>query len=185
MEDFVTLTQLIEEKKASIQALKSAINKHGIYTFDQVDLLVKADDDDLKTVDDLLAQQHEYEKKFGAYLRRTGTPLSPLELCQEPPSSDEEAEDWSNPYDRFGWPKIVLPDFDSAQQTPDKPGTKPKGHLNHDEEWQARANEIAAELMKAKSNFKPTKDRVAKELAKKLDMNVDTVLRRIRSKGQW
>jgi hypothetical protein len=36
MDDFVTLTQLIQKDTVSIQALTLAIRKHGIYTFDQV-----------------------------------------------------------------------------------------------------------------------------------------------------
>ena len=60
--------------------------------------------------------------------------------------------------------------------------SKPVGHLNHDTEMQARANEIAAERMAA-TNRPITRDKVAKILAKERDMDEATVLRRIRN--QW
>lgn len=58
---------------------------------------------------------------------------------------------------------------------------KPPGHLNHDQQMQRKANEIAAALTTRSS--KPTKNKVAKELAKKCDESLFTVLRRIRK--QW
>ena len=57
--------------------------------------------------------------------------------------------------------------------------TKPLGHLDHDQEMQKRANVIAAEL-KASTNKVPTKGKVAKLLAKELEMAEETVARRIR-----
>lgn len=56
------------------------------------------------------------------------------------------------------------------------------GHLNHDQQLQLQANEIAAELT-ATTKRVPTKDKVAKNLAKKLGIDEATVLRRIRK--QW
>jgi hypothetical protein len=123
MDDFVTLTQLIEKDKVLIQALTQAIKEHGIYTFDQVDLPCKADKDDLQIVSDLLVQQYQYEKDFEAYLKCTGTPLSPLERCQELPRNAEEAEDWANPYDWFGWPESELPSFEILGQSQTLPNT--------------------------------------------------------------
>lgn len=61
-------------------------------------------------------------------------------------------------------------------------GTRPKGHLNHDPQMQLRANEIAAELKK-ENKRKITRELVAKPLAKELNMDKVTVLRRIRK--QW
>lgn len=56
---------------------------------------------------------------------------------------------------------------------------KAKGHLNHDPDLQRRANELAAEIIKTKRKA-PTKDNIAKILAKESDIPADTVLRRIR-----
>lgn len=60
--------------------------------------------------------------------------------------------------------------------------SKPRGHLNHDPEMQAIANQIAAE-QKALTRRPITRIMVAKILAEKLGRNVDTVTRRIRK--QW
>ena len=60
--------------------------------------------------------------------------------------------------------------------------TKHPGHLNHDPKMQARANEIAAEIIAASKRV-PTKDKVAKTLAEELGITFDTVLRRIRA--EW
>jgi hypothetical protein len=94
-----------------------AIRRHGIYAYDQVDLLHKADEDDLQIASDLLVQQYQYEKDPGTYQAlNNGLALSPLERCQELPRSAEEAEEWGNPYDRFGWPRSELPEFDKIGQ---------------------------------------------------------------------
>lgn len=59
--------------------------------------------------------------------------------------------------------------------------SKPAGHLDHDLEMQSRANEIAAEQKTSRKI--PTKSYVAKKLAEELEMDVETVARRIRK--QW
>lgn len=59
--------------------------------------------------------------------------------------------------------------------------SKLPGHLNHDIQMQQRANDIAAKL--TISDRKPTKEKVAKQLATELDQVFETVLRRIRK--QW
>lgn len=58
--------------------------------------------------------------------------------------------------------------------------TKSPGHLNHDSDWQARANQIAAEQKKVLPHRRITRDMVAKILAKELGKDEVTVLRRIR-----
>ncbi|MHB0984686.1 MAG: hypothetical protein ACYC05_03710 [Sulfuricella sp.] len=60
--------------------------------------------------------------------------------------------------------------------------TKPSGHLNHDPEMQARANQIAAE-QKAVTGRPITRNKAAQILAKELETDEGTVLRRIRK--QW
>jgi len=59
---------------------------------------------------------------------------------------------------------------------------KKSGHLNHDPEMQKRANEIASELEATKKRA-PTKDEVAKKLATEIEVQRETVLRRIRA--EW
>lgn len=60
--------------------------------------------------------------------------------------------------------------------------TKHPSHLNHDPQMQQKANEIAAAQMAA-TNRPITRNKVAKFLAKELEMDEETVLRRIRK--QW
>ena len=169
---FITLGQLIH-RGVSIQALTLAIRQDGIYTFDRVDLLCKASPDDLKIVSDCLVAQYDYEKDFVAYIESTGMPVSPLELCEEPPRSSEEEEDRYNPYDQFGWPENEVPVFKVHPNN--EPKTKPRGHLDHDHEWQRRANAIAVS-----QKHRPTKAKVANLLAKELGKTEETVRRRIR-----
>jgi hypothetical protein len=59
---------------------------------------------------------------------------------------------------------------------------KPKGHLNHDPQMQKCANEIAAEELERTKRL-PTRNAIAKLLARKLNINTATVERRIRN--QW
>jgi hypothetical protein len=54
--------------------------------------------------------------------------------------------------------------------------------FNHDLEWQEQANAIAAQLTEANRGRKPTKGKVAIELAKRLTLTRETVERRIRKK---
>ncbi len=58
--------------------------------------------------------------------------------------------------------------------------SKPAGHLNHDPELQARANEIAKRLMAEKRKSLVTKEKVATLLADERGMDIATVLRRTR-----
>jgi hypothetical protein len=65
--------------------------------------------------------------------------------------------------------------------------SKPKvdhGDLNHNLEWQKRANEIAAELKGANPHKRVTKGDVAKKLAPELNETQETVVRRIRNTWQ-
>jgi hypothetical protein len=64
----------------------------------------------------------------------------------------------------------------------DEARPKPKDHLNHDPEMQKRANEIAAEKKKEKKGA-VTRDKVGKLLAQELEMDPETVIRRIRK--EW
>ncbi len=59
----------------------------------------------------------------------------------------------------------------------------PVGHLNHDPDLQAKANEIAKRLIAERKYRRPTRDEVAKLLAAERGMDFATVLRRIRK--QW
>ncbi len=113
---FITLGQLILQN-ISIQTLTLAIRKDGIYTLDLVDLPRKASYEELQTVSELLVAQYDYDKDFDAYFERTGTPLSPVEICAEGPQNAEDAQDWVNPYDQFWWPINLLPDFDQIGQS--------------------------------------------------------------------
>lgn len=62
------------------------------------------------------------------------------------------------------------------------PPEKPRGHLNHDPELQAQANQIAAEH-KTATGRSITREKVAQQLAKQLPLDAATIERRIRK--QW
>lgn len=62
------------------------------------------------------------------------------------------------------------------------PPEKPRGHLNHDPELQAQANQIAAEH-RAATGRSITREKVALRLAKQLPLDAATIERRIRK--QW
>ena len=113
---FITLGEMILQGY-SVQKLVTAIRKSGIYTFDAVDLPCKASDEDLQIVSGLLVAQYEYDKRYDAYVERTGTPLSPAELCAVGPQNADDAQDWVNPYEQFWWPENLLPDFDQIGQS--------------------------------------------------------------------
>lgn len=72
------------------------------------------------------------------------------------------------------------PELDSKD--PADNHTKPRNHLDHDPEWQARANQIAAE-QRVKTGRSITKGKVANILATELKKKPDTVERRIRK--EW
>ena len=186
---FVTLGQLISQN-TSIQTLVSAIRKGGIYTFDAVDLLVKADKDDLQIVSDLLIDQYDYNKDYGAYVERTGTPLSPLELCEEGPQNAEEAKDWVNPYDQFGWPKALLPDFDNidTSQIEEEPTGFGKANRKAPDAFVAAFVRLLVEIAKRDSKINLDKMPGTKsdllELAMKYDERLDHKLSKLRGQGQ-
>lgn len=72
---------------------------------------------------------------------------------------------------------------DFSDDVNDVPATgKPAGHLNHDPEMQKMANEMATEIFDSTGRV-PTKDKVARKLADKIEIPFDTVLRRIRA--EW
>lgn len=75
--------------------------------------------------------------------------------------------------------EIELSDFGS-DETESPVHTKFPGDLNHDQQMQQRANEIAVKLTISGSGRKPTKERVAQKLAAELDQSFEVVLRRIR-----
>lgn len=93
-------------------------------------------------------------------------PLPPIETALFAISEIEEVEQSDLSNDEIQFPAA----------------SKPPGHLYHDLEMQQRANEIATELIMTTKRI-PTKDSVARKLATERDMNIDTVLRRVRK--QW
>jgi hypothetical protein len=177
---FITLGQLIR-KGVAIQDLATAIDDNGIYAWNGYICTRERDDMDTRFVLGLLKGQGKWLKDFGKYVDDNRTPLSPLERCGEAPKNAEEAEDWDNPFEQLGWPKNSLPKCVKDHLALKDSMHKPKGHLNHDLDMQMRANEIAAEIMKAK-NRRVTRNEVAKLLAQELGMDPETVIRRIRKK---
>ena len=114
--NFITLGQLIWQN-ISIPTLATAIEKEGINTYDRFGRLAKACDTDRSYILELLADQYKYETDFRTYVKSNGTPLSPLERFEEPPQDAEEAEDWDNPFEQFGWSADAPPDFNNIRQS--------------------------------------------------------------------
>lgn len=79
--------------------------------------------------------------------------------------------------------KKELADLEQKAQVAGAAGHKPKskGDLNHDQELQARADQIA-EQKRAETGRSPTRNTVAHILATQLGRDTGTVLRRIRKK---
>lgn len=74
------------------------------------------------------------------------------------------------------------PDIHDKGETPNEP--KNPGHLDHDLDWQARANQIAEKQMDSKKRS-VTKNAVAKILAEELEEDEGTVLRRTRKEWKF
>ncbi len=110
----ITLGKLISED-ISIPTLATAIEKEGIYTWDRFGRLVKACDTNYAFVLNLLAEQYKWV--LDPYVGRLTDPRSPLEKCEDGPHTAEEAEEWDNPFDQFGWSADVLPDFINIHQS--------------------------------------------------------------------
>lgn len=102
---FLTLGQLLG-LKISVGTLASAIEQHGIYTWDRFGRFGKASDTNKDRALSLLEMQHSWEADAGASF--SDDPRSPLEQCEG---------DWDSPFERFGWASEVAPDFDNIRQT--------------------------------------------------------------------
>ena len=101
---FRTLGELIGIN-ISVGTLATAIEQHGIYTWDRFGRFGKASDPDKEQALYLLAVQHKWEADPEASLREDTR--SPLDQCDG---------DWDRPFDRFGWASEVAPDFDNIRQ---------------------------------------------------------------------
>lgn len=112
--NFNTLGQLISQD-ISIPTLVTAIEKEGIYTIDRFGRLVKACDTNHVFVLNLLAKQYKWT--IDPCVERFTDPRSPLEKYEEPPNTPDDAEDWENPFDQFGWSADVLPNFENIFQS--------------------------------------------------------------------
>lgn len=119
---FITLGQLIW-KDIPISMLATAIEKDGIYTWDRFGRYGMAGDVNKAFVLDLLAKQYKWS--MDPYVGRLKDPRSPLEQHENPPNNSDNAEDWVNPFDEFGWTENELPDFDNIHQPQIEKGLKP------------------------------------------------------------
>lgn len=119
---FVTLGDLINED-IPIAALATAIEIGGIYSWDRFGRYGKTGDVNMAFVLDLLAKQYRWV--MDPCVERLRDPRSPLEQYEEPPNNPDDAEDWVNPFDQFGWMKNERPDFDNIHQPQIENGLKP------------------------------------------------------------
>ncbi len=113
---FNTLGELLLQK-ISTPTLATAIEGGGIYTWDRFGRFAKACETNKAFILDLLADQYKWETDYEVYVKDSGQHLSPLDKCQTGPQNAEEAEDWDNPFDQFGWPEDAPPDFNNIQQS--------------------------------------------------------------------
>jgi len=102
---FITLGQLLWEG-IPVGKIANAIERSGIYTWDQFGRLFKFyDGDDVERAFSLLKNQYKWEMDPESPLR--SDPRSPLELRRG---------EYGDPYEDFGWPEDLLPDFDNTHQ---------------------------------------------------------------------
>ncbi len=96
----------------TILNLVTAIEQKGIYIWDRFDRLKPATDADKKSALELLGQQYDWMNDPQAVARM---PISPLEMAYANKHSGDD--DRYNPFDDFGWPKNVLPEFEKIQES--------------------------------------------------------------------
>ena len=111
-DQFLTLGTLIYDG-VPIQSLVTAIRKSGIYTIDQFDLYVYADDEGKARALDLLAKEYEWRKDHWSEVQNPEeecTSWSPLEHGYANKHSGDPTDTY-NPYDDYGWPENSLPNF--------------------------------------------------------------------------
>ncbi len=102
---FLTLTYLIDNGK-SVATLATAIEQHGIYTWDRFGRFGLASDAGKIEALRLLEVVHEWDLKGGAASHED--PRSPHE---------QHGDERYNPWGRFGWATEVAPDFANIRQT--------------------------------------------------------------------
>jgi hypothetical protein len=108
---FITLDMLLWQG-VTILNLVTAIEQKGIYIWDRFDRLTPATDADKGSALELLGQQYDWMTDPQAVERM---PISPLEMAYANKHSGDD--DRYNPFDDFGWPKNVLPEFDKIQES--------------------------------------------------------------------
>ena len=101
---FRTLGDFLREK-VSVVTLATAIEKHGIYTWDSFGRFGLASDADLTRALSLLEAQYKWEND------------PTVSLLEDPRSPFEQSEDdWDDPFASFGWAAEVAPNFDNIQK---------------------------------------------------------------------
>jgi len=101
----ITLGQLLREG-IPVRKLANAIERYGIYTLDRFGRLFNIYvGDDVERALSLLEKQHKWEMDPGSPIRSDRQP--PLEL---------RSGEYDDPYEDFGWPANLLPNFDNTYQ---------------------------------------------------------------------
>jgi hypothetical protein len=140
---FLTLGQLLGIN-ISVGTLATAIEQHGIYTWDRFGRFGKASDPDKDRALSLLEVQHKWEVDAEASFRED--PRSPLEQCEG---------DWDSPFDRFGWASEVAPDFDNIRraQSEEEPKRKSIVRRKAPDSFVAAFVKLAVEIAKRDPAF--------------------------------
>jgi len=140
---FLTLGQLLRID-VSVGTLATAIEQHGIYTWDRFGRFGKASDPDKDRALSLLEVQHNWEADAEASFRED--PRSPLEKCEG---------DWDSPFDRFGWASEVAPDFDNIRQSQseEEPKRKSIARRKAPDSFVAAFVKLAVEMAKSDPAF--------------------------------
>lgn len=104
--------------------LATAIEQHGIYTWDRFGRFGLANDADKNKALCLLEVQYEWECDAGA--RYSSDPRSPLDQCKG----------FDNPFSQFGWPDAVIPDFANLNKSnQDDPLMRPGASTQSEKPW--------------------------------------------------
>jgi len=137
---FITLGQLLWEG-IPVRKLASAVEKYGIYTLDKFSRRVNSERGRImKRALSLLEKQHKWEMDPESPIR--SDPRSPLELRRG---------EYDDPYEGFGWPEDLLPDFDDIHWV--QPEDEPKVYRKAPDSFVAAFIRLAVELAKKDPNF--------------------------------
>jgi hypothetical protein len=167
---FRTLGDFLREK-VSVVTLATAIEQHGIYTWDRFGKFGPASESDRTRALSLLEAQYKWENDPTVSLLEDSR--SPLERSED---------DWDDPFESFGWAAEVAPNFDNIQKALAN-GKLVAGtdvHIRAPQKFAAAFVKLCTELSKRDPKFNtdemPGQKSDLLELAIKFDPDLDHTL---------